>query len=102
MEQNGSEVLRFDTATTPVKMGAALKHLNGQIAQAKNAGLLDEKKATDAQYHIAQVITQTSRPTMNRQFVLKHLTEAVSCLAAVSALGLVLQSALPNLLKLIG
>ena len=93
--------INFHAATTPDKMVAALKQFNEQVVQAKNAGALEEEMAMDAQHHLTQVITQVSRPTSNRVFVLKHLTAAVSCLATVSALGVVLYGAIPALLKII-
>lgn len=97
---NGSDI-NFGAVTTPTEMVAALKQFNGQVGEARSAGILDEEMATDAQQHIAHIIAQVSRPTTSRVFVLGHLTAAVSCVATVSALGVILYGAIPALLKLL-
>jgi len=99
MLSNEGSAINFAAATTPVAMIAALKQFNAQVVQAKNAGILDQEMATDAQHHITHVIAQVSRPTTNRVFIMQHLTAAVSCLATVSVLGLVLYDALEAFAK---
>lgn len=94
--------INFNVVTTPSEMVTALQQFNEQVVQARNAGILDEAMAIDAQRHITQVIIQISKSTMNRVFLLKHLTAAASCVATASTLGLVLYGAIPALLKLIG
>jgi len=87
---NEGRGINFGSVKTPLELAATLKLFNEQVKHAKDAGMLDEDAAKDAQYHITQVIVQAGKPTTNKTYLLSHLTAAASRLAPVSVLALAL------------
>ena len=82
--------MNFGVVQTPEDLVTAFEQLNEQFTQAKNAGVLNEETATDAQYQITKAAQQAKKPDPDKKTILDHLTTAKALIeGATAASGLV-------------
>lgn len=77
--------MNFGAVQTPADLIAELEQLKGQFAQAKDAGILSEEKATDAEYQVTKAIQQAKKPSSEKKTILDHLNTAKTFIEDVTA-----------------
>ncbi len=89
--------MHFGAVQNQNDLVAQLDQLKKQFTQAKEAGLLNEETATNAEHQVAQAAQQASSPTPDKKSILDHLTTAkalIEDMAATSGLVTTLVSAI--------
>ncbi len=82
--------MNFGAVQTPADLITVLEQLNAQFTQAKDAGVLSEETATDAQYQVTKAAQQAKKPDPDKKTIMDHLTTAKTLLeGATAASGLV-------------
>jgi len=84
-QYNAGRDIHFGAIQTPVDLLAALEQLNGQVVQAKEAGILTEETATDAQYQVTKAIQQAKKPDPDKKTIVDHLATAKALLENITA-----------------
>ncbi len=84
-QYNAGRDMNFGAVQTPVDLIAALEKLSGQVTQAKEAGVLSEETATDAQYQVTKAIQQAKKPDPDKKTIVDHLTAAKALLDDIAA-----------------
>ncbi len=84
-QYNAGRDMNFGAVQTPVDLIAELEKLNGQVVQAKDAGIVSEETATDAQYQVTKAIQQASKPAPDKKTIVDHLTTAKALLDDITA-----------------
>ncbi len=77
-QYNAGRDMNFGAIQTPADLVTAFEQLNEQFTQAKEAGVLSEETATDAQYQITKATQQAKNPDPDKKTILDHLTTATS------------------------
>jgi hypothetical protein len=89
-QYNAGRDMNFGAVQTPLDLIAELEKLNEQFTQAKEAGVLSEETATDAQYQVTKAAQQAKKPDPDKKTMLDHLTTAKTLIEGVTeASGLV-------------
>jgi hypothetical protein len=89
-QYNAGRDMNFGAIQTPEDLVTAFEQLNEQFTQAKEAGVLSEETATDAQYQITKATQQAKNPDPDKKTILDHLTTAKTLIeGATAASGLV-------------
>jgi hypothetical protein len=89
-QYNAGRDMNFGAIQTPEDLVAAFEQLNEQFTQAKEAGVLSEETATNAQYQITKATQQAKNPDPDKKTILDHLTTAKTLIeGATAASGLV-------------
>ena len=86
-QYNAGRDINFGTVQTPGDFIAGLEKLNEQITQAKNAGLLSEETATDAQYQVTKAVQQAKKPDPDKKTLIDYLSAAKTLLSDITAVG---------------
>jgi nucleotidyltransferase/DNA polymerase involved in DNA repair len=86
-QYNAGRDINFGAIQTPVDLIAELEKLNGQVVQAKDAGILNEETATDAQYQVTKAIQQAKKPDPDKKTIVDHLATAKALLENITAAG---------------
>lgn len=86
-QYNAGRDINFGAVQTPVDLIAELEKLNGQVVQARDAGLLTEETATDTQYQVTKAIQQAKKPEPSKKTLVDHLSTAKTLLDDVAAAG---------------
>jgi hypothetical protein len=84
-QYNAGRDINFGAVQTPVDLIAELEKLNGQVVQAKDAGILNEETATDTQYQVTKAIQQARKPDPDKKTMVDHLTTAKALLDNITA-----------------
>ncbi len=84
-QYNAGRDMNFGAVQTPVDLIAALEKLNGQVIQAKEAGVLSEETATDTRYQVTKAIQQARKPDPDKKTIVDHLTTAKALLDNITA-----------------
>jgi len=79
--------MNFGAVQTPEDLMMVLEQLNEQFIQAKEAGVLTEETATDAQYQVTKAAQQAKKPDPDKKMMVDHLTTAKTLLESVTAAG---------------
>jgi len=79
--------LNFGAAQSSVDLVSELEKLKSEIARARLDGVLDKKKATDVEYHIAKAAQEAEEPKPDKKTILDHLTTARSFIDGIAAAG---------------
>jgi hypothetical protein len=89
-QYNAGRDMNFGAVQTPEDLMMVLEQLNEQFIQAKEAGVLPEETATDAQYQVTKAAQQAKKPDPDKKTIVDHLTTAKTLLeGATAASGLV-------------
>ena len=89
-QYNAGRDMNFGAIQTSEDLITALERLNEQFTQAKEAGMLSEEMATDAQYQVTKATQQAKKPDPDKKTILDHLTTAKTLIeGATAASGLV-------------
>ena len=89
-QYNAGRDMNFGAVQTPADLISILEQLNEQFAQAKDAGVLTEETATDAQYQVTKAAQQAKKPDPDKKTIMDHLSMAKTLIEGVtSASGLV-------------
>jgi hypothetical protein len=75
-QYNAGQDINFGAVQTPEDLVTVLEQLNAQFLQAKEAGILSEEAATDAQYQVTKAAQQAKKPDPNKKRILDHLSNA--------------------------
>ena len=86
-QYNAGRDINFGTTQNPGDFVAELDKLNEQIAQAKDAGLLSEEIATDAQYQVTKAVQQAKKPDPDKKTLIDYLSAAKTLLSDITAIG---------------
>jgi len=86
-QYNAGRDINFGTVQTPVDLITGLEKLKEQIAQAEQAGILNEETATDAQYQVTKAVQQAKKPDPDKKKIADYLTTAKSILENIAAAG---------------
>ncbi len=84
-QYNAGRDMNFGAVQTPLDLIAELEKLNGQVVQAKEADVLSEETATDAQYQVTKAIQQAKKPDPDKKTIVDHLTTAKALLENITA-----------------
>ena len=84
-QYNAGRDMNFGAVQTPVDLVAELEKLNEQVVQAKDAGIVSEETATDAQYQVTKAIQQARKPDPDKKTIVDHLTTAKALLENITA-----------------
>src|SRR6266567_5170676 len=84
-QYNAGRDINFGTVQTPVDLITELEKLKEQIAQAEQAGILNEETATDAQYQVTKAVQQAKKPDPDKKTIMDHLTTAKTLIEGVTA-----------------
>lgn len=89
-QYNAGRDINFGAIQTPADLITVLEQLNAQFTQAKDAGVLSEETATDAQYQVTKAAQQAKKPDPDKKAIMDHLTTAKTFIeGATAASGLV-------------
>jgi hypothetical protein len=89
-QYNAGRDINFGAIQTPEDLVTALEQLNEKFTQAKDAGVLSEEAATDAQYQVFKAAQQAKKPAPDKKTIMDHLTTAKTLIeGATAASGLV-------------
>jgi hypothetical protein len=77
--------MNFGAVQTPEDLITVLEQLNQQFTQAKDAGILNEETATDAQYQVTKAAQQAGKPDPDKKTMLDHLNTAKSLIEGITA-----------------
>ncbi len=86
-QYNAGRNMNFGAVQTPVDLIAELEKLSGQVTQAKEAGVLTEETATDAQYQVTKAAQQAKKPDPDKKTIVDHLNTAKMLIEGVTAAG---------------
>lgn len=86
-QYNAGRDMNFGAVQTSADLITALEQLNEQFIQAKEAGVLTEETATDAQYQVTKATQQAKKPDPNKKTMVDHLTTAKTLIEGVTAAG---------------
>ena len=84
-QYNAGRDMNFGAVQTTEDLITAFEQLNEQFTQAKNAGVLSEETATDAQYQITKATQQAKKSDPDKKTILDHLTTAKTLIEGVTA-----------------
>lgn len=94
--QQGQNVTNQNNAGRDINIGAGqsvgdivvtLEHLKGQLAQAKEHGLLDEETSTDAEYQVTKALQQAKKPNPDKKTILDYLNTAKGLVEGIATAG---------------
>ena len=86
-QYNAGRDMNFGAVQTPADLITVLEQLNEQFIQAKEADVLDEETATDAQYQVTKATQQARKPDPDKKTIVEHLTTAKTLIEGVTAAG---------------
>ncbi len=86
-QYNAGRDMNFGAVQTPADLMTVLEQLNEQFIQAREAGVLSEETATDAQYQVTKAAQQAKKPDPDKKTMLDHLTRAKTLIEDVTAAG---------------
>ncbi len=66
-QYNAGRDMNFGAVQTPEDLMTALEQLNEQFTQAKEAGVLSEETATDAQYQVTKALSRPRNLILTRR-----------------------------------
>jgi hypothetical protein len=75
-QYNAGQDINFGAVQTPDDLVTVLERLNAQFIHAKDAGILSEEAATDAQYQVTKAAQQAKKPDPDKKSILDHLNNA--------------------------
>jgi len=84
-QYNAGRDMNFGAIRTPEDLITAFEQLNEQFTQAKEAGVLSEEMATDAQYQITKASQQAKKSDPDKKTILDHLSTAKTLIEGVTA-----------------
>jgi hypothetical protein len=84
-QYNAGRDMNFGAVQTPEDLVTALEQLNEQFIQAKEAGVLNEETATDAQYQVTKAAQQAKKNDPDKKTIVDHLTRAKTLIEGVTA-----------------
>src|SRR6266567_1463808 len=96
-QYNAGRDMNFGAVQNPIDLIAELEKLKGEIAQAKEADIVSDETATDAEYQVTKAIQQAKKTILDHLNTAKALIEDV---AAASGLVTALISAAEVVQKL--
>lgn len=79
--------LNFGAVQNPVDLVAELGKLKNDIAQARQEGILDKKKATDVEYQVTKAAEEAEEPKPDKKTIVDHLKTAKSFIEDIAAAG---------------
>ncbi len=84
-QYNAGRDMNVGAVQTPEDLMTVLEQLNEQFTQAKEAGVLSEETAIDAQYQVTKAAQQAKKPDPDKKTMLDHLTRAKTLIEGVTA-----------------
>jgi hypothetical protein len=84
-QYNAGRDINFGAVQTPADLIDVLEELCGQVAQAEDAGILNDERATDTRYQVTKAIQQAKKPDPDKKTVVDHLTAAKALLDDITA-----------------
>ncbi len=84
-QYNAGRDMNFGAVQTPEDLITVLEQLNEHFTQAKDAGILSEETATDAQYQVSKAAQQAKKPDPSKKTIIDHLTTAKTLIEGVTA-----------------
>jgi len=86
-QYNAGRDMNFSGAQKAEDVVAELEKFNALLVQAKEAGILPEEVATDAQYQVTKALQQGKKPEPDKKSMIDHLTTAKELIEGVAAAG---------------
>ena len=84
-QYNAGRDMNFGAVQTPADLITVLEQLNEQFTQAREAGVLSEETATDAQYQVTKAAQQAKKSDPDKKTIVDHLTTAKTLIEGVTA-----------------
>ncbi len=84
-QYNAGRDMNFGAVQNPIDLIAELEKLKGEIAQAKEADIVSDETATDAEYQVTKAIQQAKKPNPDKKTILDHLNTAKALIEDVAA-----------------
>jgi hypothetical protein len=86
-QYNAGRDINFGAVQTPTDLVTVLKQFNEQVTQAREAGVLSEEIASDAEYQVTKAIQQARKPDPDKKTIVDHLNTAKALLDNIAAAG---------------
>src|SRR5436309_11260466 len=102
-QYNAGRDMNFGTVQNPVDLAAELEKLKDEFSKAREAGILSEETATDAEYQVTKAVQQAKKADPDKKTILDHLNTAkafIENITAVSGLVTALVGAIETVQKL--
>lgn len=77
--------MNFGAVQSPEDLITELEKLKGELYQAKQAGIISEEEATDAEYQVTKAVQQAKKTDPDKKTILHHLNTAKSFIAGITA-----------------
>jgi hypothetical protein len=84
-QYNAGRDINFGAVQTPADLITVLEQLNVQFTQAREAGVLTEETATDAQYQVTKAAQQARKSDPDKKTIIDQLTKAKTFIEGVTA-----------------
>ena len=102
-QYNAGRDINFGAVQNSVELIAQLEKLKEELTKARQAGIIDKKKAADAEYQITKAAQAAEEPKPEKKTILDHLNMAkafIEDIAAASGVVTALVSAVQVVQKL--
>ncbi|GLV59796.1 hypothetical protein KDH_66200 [Dictyobacter sp. S3.2.2.5] len=84
-QYNAGRDINFGQVQNSEDLIMQLEQLKGKVAQAQQAGTIEEEQATDVHYQLTKAVQQARKPDPDKKTLLNHLTTAKSLIEEVAA-----------------
>ena len=86
-QYNAAGDINFGAVQNKVDVIVELEKLQGELARATEAGVVDEEVAVDVESRLKKAIVQAKKPEPDKKSILDHLNEAKALIEGVAAAG---------------
>ena len=84
-QYNAAGAMNFGAVQNRLDVVGELAHLQAELRNAIQAGLLDEEVATDADYQLTKAVQQAKKPAPDKKTLLEHLHGVKTLIEGVAA-----------------
>jgi hypothetical protein len=86
-QYNAAGDINFGAVQNRMDFVGELGKLQREMATAKQAGVVDEEVATDAEYQLTKAVQEAKKPAPDKKTILEHLNGAKTLVEHVAAAG---------------
>lgn len=86
-QYNAGHDINFGSVQTPADLVAELEKLRTELAKAKEAGIINDEQAIDAEYQITKAVQLAQKPNPDKETILDHLNTAKTFIEGIAAAG---------------
>jgi hypothetical protein len=86
-QYNVGRDLNFGLVQNSIDLVAELEKLKEEVIKARQNGVLDKKKSTDAEYQITKAAQEAEEPKPDKKTIIDHLATAKALIEGLAATG---------------